>query len=34
MMLQDLGYAKDDTNAAQKYFKLEIKTIGLVEKEN
>ncbi|MEQ1554965.1 MAG: trigger factor [Ferruginibacter sp.] len=32
MMLQDLGYAKDDTNAAQKYFKLEIKTIGLVEK--
>ncbi len=31
-MLQDLGFAKDDEVAAKKYFKLEIKTIGLVEK--
>ena len=32
MMLQDLGFAKNDEDAAQKYFNLEIKTIGLVEK--
>ena len=32
MMLQDLGFAKDDADAAQKYFKLDIKTIGLIEK--
>jgi trigger factor len=32
MMLQDLGFAKNDEAAAQKYFNLEIKTIGLVEK--
>jgi trigger factor len=32
MMLADLGFAKDDKDAAKKYFKLEIKTIGLVEK--
>jgi trigger factor len=31
MMLQDLGFAKND-EAAQKYFNLEIKTIGIVEK--
>jgi trigger factor len=32
MMLQDLGYEKDDKEAAKKYFKLEIIKIGLVEK--
>ena len=32
MMLQDLGFAKDDAEAAQKYFKLEIKTIGIITK--
>ena len=32
MMLQDLGFAKDDAEAANKYFKLDIKTIGLIEK--
>jgi trigger factor len=32
MMLQDLGFAKNDEAAAQKYFNLEIKTIGIVEK--
>ena len=32
MMLQDLGFEKYDAEAAKKYFKLEIKTIGLVEK--
>jgi trigger factor len=32
MMLQDLGFEKNDAEAAKKYFKLEIKTIGLVEK--
>ena len=32
MMLQDLGFEKDDTTAAKKYFKLEIVKIGLVEK--
>ncbi len=32
MMLQDLGFEKDDTEAADKYFKLEIVKIGLVEK--
>jgi trigger factor len=32
MMLQDLGFAKNDADAAQKYFNLEIKTIGIVEK--
>jgi trigger factor len=34
MMLQDLGFAKDDNEAAQKYFKLEIKTIGIIEKRD
>lgn len=32
MILQDLGFAKDDEAAAKKYFKLEIVKIGLVEK--
>ncbi|HRE64485.1 MAG TPA: trigger factor [Ferruginibacter sp.] len=32
MMLQDLGFAKDDSEAAKKYFKLDIVKIGLVEK--
>lgn len=32
MMLQDLGFAKDDKEAAAKYFKLEVVKIGLVEK--
>jgi trigger factor len=32
IMLQDLGFAKNDEAAAQKYFNLEIKTIGIVEK--
>lgn len=32
MMLQDLGFEKNDAEAAKKYFKLDIKTIGLVEK--
>ncbi len=32
MILEDLGFAKDDKTASEKYFKLEIKTIGLVEK--
>ncbi len=32
MMLQDLGFAKDDKEAATKYFKLEVVKIGLVEK--
>ncbi len=32
MMLQDLGFAKDDAEAAKKYFKLDIVKIGLVEK--
>jgi len=32
MMLQDIGFAKDDTEAAKKYFKLDIVKIGLVEK--
>jgi trigger factor len=32
MMLQDLGFEKDDKEAAQKYFKLDIVKIGLVEK--
>ena len=32
MILEELGFAKDDKAAADKYFKLEIKTIGLVEK--
>ncbi len=31
-MLQDLGFEKNDAEAAKKYFKLEMKTIGLVEK--
>ena len=31
-MLVDLGFAKDDAEAAKKYFKTEIKTIGQVEK--
>lgn len=32
MMLEDLGIGKDDTSAADKYFKLEIVKIGLLEK--
>lgn len=32
MMLQDLGFDKDDKEAAKKYFSLEIVKIGLVEK--
>jgi len=32
MMLQDLGFEKNDNEAADKYFKLEIVKIGLVEK--
>jgi trigger factor len=32
MMLQDLGFEKDDKEAAEKYFKLEVVKIGLVEK--
>ena len=32
MILQDLGFEKDDKQAAEKYFKLEIVKIGLVEK--
>jgi trigger factor len=31
-VLQDLGYEKDDTEAARKYFKLEVAKVGLVEK--
>jgi trigger factor len=34
MMLQDLGFEKNDEVAAQKYFKLDIKTIGIVEKRD
>ena len=33
MMLQDLGFAKDDKDAAKKYFTLKIVKIGLVEKK-
>ena len=32
MMLQDLGFEKDDKEAAKKYFKLDVVKIGLVEK--
>ncbi len=32
MMLQDLGFDKDDKEAAGKYFKLDIVKLGLVEK--
>lgn len=32
MMLQDLGFEKDDKEAAAKYFKLDIVKLGLVEK--
>jgi len=32
MFLQDLGFEKDDTEAAKKYFNLDIVKIGLVEK--
>lgn len=32
MMLQDLGFAKDDAEAAKKYFRLDIVKLGLVEK--
>lgn len=32
MILQDLGFEKDDKEAVQKYFNLEIVKIGLVEK--
>lgn len=32
MMLQDLGFEKDDKEAAAKFFKLDIVKIGLVEK--
>jgi trigger factor len=31
-ILQDLGFAKDDAEAAKKYFKLEVVKIGFVEK--
>ncbi|HMO62376.1 MAG TPA: trigger factor [Ferruginibacter sp.] len=31
-VLEDLGFAKEDTAAAEKYFKLTIEKIGLVEK--
>jgi len=31
-ILQDLGFDKDDTEAAQKYFLLEIAKVGLIEK--
>jgi trigger factor len=34
MMLQDLGFAKDDAEAAKKYFNLTLKTIGLVTKRD
>ncbi len=34
MMLQDLGFEKDDKEAAAKYFKLEVVKIGLVEKRD
>jgi trigger factor len=33
MMLQDLGFEKNDAAAAEKYFKLRIAKIGLVEKK-
>ena len=32
MMLQDLGFDKDDKEAAKKFFKLDIVKLGLVEK--
>lgn len=32
MILQDLGFAKDNTAAAEKYFVLEIVKLGLIEK--
>ncbi len=32
MMLQDLGFEKEDKEAAKKYFKLDVVKIGLVEK--
>lgn len=32
MMLEDLGFEKNDADASKKYFKLEIVKIGLVEK--
>ena len=32
LMLQDLGFEKDDTEAAKKSFKLSIEKIGLIEK--
>ena len=32
LMLQDLGFDKNDAEAAKKYFKLEVVKIGLVEK--
>ncbi|MBC7866537.1 MAG: hypothetical protein H7X88_03290 [Gloeobacteraceae cyanobacterium ES-bin-316] len=34
MMLQDLGFEKNDKEAADKYFKLDIVKIGLVEKRD
>ncbi|MEJ7609888.1 MAG: trigger factor [Ferruginibacter sp.] len=34
MMLKDLGFEKDDKDAAKKFFKLEIRSIGLIEKRN
>ncbi len=34
MILQDLGFEKDDKDAAEKYFKLEIVKLGLVEKRD
>jgi trigger factor len=34
MMLQDLGFAKDDKDAASKHFKMDIVKLGLIEKRD
>lgn len=34
LMLEDLGFDKNDSEAAKKYFKLEVAKIGLVEKRD
>lgn len=34
MILQDLGLDKHDTEAASKYFNIEVIKVGLVEKES
>ncbi len=34
LMLEDLGFEKNDAEAAKKYFKLEVAKIGLVEKRD